>query len=70
MQINSQTAAGNYQIIPLLFLSSEVFGKAVKIFLEENSKPTASSWNLIFLYEFYKKIKKKPKPKPKTQTSR
>lgn len=58
MQINNQTAAGNYQTIPLLFLSSEVFGKAVKKILEENSKPTASSWYLLFLYEFYWKKKK------------
>lgn len=54
MQMNSQTAAGNYQIIDLLFLSFEVFGKAVNI-LEENSKPTATFWNITFLQEFCKK---------------
>lgn len=47
--MSSQTAAGNYQIIGLLFLSFKVFGKAVQKILEENSKPTASSWNIIFL---------------------
>lgn len=50
MQMSSQTVAGNYQTIGLLFLSFEVFSKAVKKILEENSKPTASSWNLIFLH--------------------
>lgn len=47
MQMGSQTAAGNYLIIGLLFLSFEVFGKAVKKILEDNSKPTASSWNIF-----------------------
>lgn len=53
--MSSQTAADNYQIIGLLFLSFEVFGKAVNKILKENSKPTASSWNIIFLQELCKK---------------
>lgn len=49
MQMSSQPAAGNYQIIGLLFLSFQVFGKEVQKILEENSKPTARSWNRRFL---------------------
>lgn len=49
MQMSSQPAAGNYQIIGLLFLSFQVFGKAVQKILEKNSEPTASSWNRRFL---------------------
>lgn len=56
MQMSSQPAAGNYQIIGLLFLSFQVFGKAVQKIFEENSEPTASSWNRRFLKEFQKKI--------------
>lgn len=56
MQMSSQTVTGNYQTIGLLFLSFEVFSKAVKKILKENSKPTANSWNLIFLQKFYKNI--------------
>lgn len=56
MQMSSQTVTGNYQTIGLLFLSFEVFSKAVKKILKENSKPTASSWNLIFLQKFCKNI--------------
>lgn len=56
MQMSSQPAAGNYQIIGLLFLSFQVFGKAVQKILEENSEPTASPWNRRVLQEFCKKI--------------
>lgn len=49
MQMSSQPAAGNYQIIDLLFLSFQLFGKAVQKILEKNSEPTASSWNRRFL---------------------
>lgn len=49
MQMSRKPAAGNYQIIGLLFLSFQVFGKAVQKIFEENSEPTASSWNRRFL---------------------
>lgn len=35
MQMSSQTVTGNYQTIGLLFLSFEVFSKAVKKILKE-----------------------------------
>lgn len=55
MQMSSQTTVGNYHTIGLLFLSFPLFGKAVKKILEENSKPPANSWNIIFLQKFHEK---------------
>lgn len=55
MLMTTQTTVDNYQTIGLLFLSFPLFGKAVKKILEENTKPPANSWNIVFLQKFYKK---------------